>query len=171
MGSCCSADNGSLKKTRSLNDLSESELNQMPVTTYQGLYVPCRFPQTGIYDGDTAKIVFSDPKTGVLIKASFRFYGFDAPEMKLPRAWEEEKRTLEKQKAKAAKAELARILATHQTYVEFMKNEKYGRMMGEVYLFGPQVKNFRKEDGQKVSEYMIKNTESYAYHGGTKKSV
>lgn len=87
-----------------------------------------------VYDGDTITIGFKF--RGRYWKSSLRIYGIDTPELKPIRRGRTEESILEEKKAagKARDYLSGRILGKLIT-VKFNKsNDKYGRLLGEVFL-------------------------------------
>lgn len=126
----------------------------------------CRF--TDFYDGDTAVIVFYD---GIhLIASQFRFYGYDAPEIKVPVGITDEERKERKEAAYAARDYLKEFTQSKRLIVQFSGNrEKWGRLLGEVYYFDKcNDINEKCDESNSISTHMIQAGHGYPYQGGAK---
>lgn len=117
-----------------------------------------------VYDGDTCTIIF---KTHALEKFKFRIYGYDSPEMRVPRSFTDEARKIAKQKAVDAKNALLKFIHEKKTAVKVRGKDKYGRLLGELYAF-PE--DFNESTECSVANYMITNGHGYPYTGGTKRT-
>jgi len=102
-----------------------------------------------VYDGDTCTLIFRWKKQN--IKCSCRIIGIDTPELKTSNKKEREM-------GFKAKEFLENLILEKVLKVRFLKNDKYGRPLVEIFL----------HNGQSISNLMI--TEGYAkpYFGGTK---
>ena len=115
-----------------------------------------------IYDGDTLTIgiyVWNQ-----FLKTKIRMYGYDSPEMKpklnIPN------RDSEIQKAHAAKDYLQNLIGKDNiVWIQFMKFDKYGRALANLYQIGSGKKQLTKS----INDIMIENGHGYKYYGGTKK--
>lgn len=111
-----------------------------------------------VYDGDTITIGYKF--RGRYWKSSLRIYGIDTPELKPIRRGRTEESVLEEKKAAEKSRDYlsGRILSKLIT-VKFNKsNDKYGRMLGEVFL--------GKEN---LAETMKGLGYGYEYEGGKKR--
>lgn len=88
-----------------------------------------------IYDGDTFDICFAlDNK---IYRESLRVYGYDTPEIRT-------KNMEEKRKGNIMKKKLFEILKDKILFLEGYGSDKYGRLLGKIYLFpNLQNKNFK----------------------------
>jgi endonuclease YncB( thermonuclease family) len=111
-----------------------------------------------VYDGDTCFAVFLLNKQPVKFK--IRMDGYDSPEMKPP--LNQVNREKEIKEANKAKAELEKLVLNKVIDLECGKWDKYGRLLGKIYVNINNKKIY-------VNEYMIKNGFGYPYDGGTKK--
>lgn len=111
-----------------------------------------------VYDGDTITIGYKF--RGRYWKSSLRIYGIDTPELKPRRQGRTEESILEEKKA----AEKARDYLSGRIFgklitVKFNKsNDKYGRLLGEVFLGKENLSDTMRELGY-----------GYEYGGGKKK--
>ena len=110
-----------------------------------------------VYDGDTVTIILYN-KFGYE-KHKLRMFGYDSPEMK-PRL-NITNRDDEIKKAKEAKEYLSNIVLNKIVTFESMGYDKYGRLLGKLYL--PKL-----FDRIEINELMIKEGHGYPYYGGTK---
>lgn len=107
-----------------------------------------------VYDGDTVHIILRLPNSDACCKWIVRMMGIDTPEMK-------SKNAVEKQKAKEAQAFLAKLILNKIIYVECLDFDKYGRLLGNLYLGMNEPKS--------LNQVMIDNGFAKAYDGGHKK--
>ena len=105
-----------------------------------------------VYDGDTVHIVFKQPHSTECCKWVIRMNGIDTPEMK-------SKNANEKQAAVAARDFLRSLILDKIIIVECGDFDKYGRLLGELYL---------EDNPVSLSKQMIENGHAKAYDGGTK---
>jgi endonuclease YncB( thermonuclease family) len=156
-----------------LTQMNDTELSGIALfpNKYWGQKAFCRF--TDYYDGDTATIVFVDNDT--LTSCKFRFYGYDSPEIKVPKKIQGDERIKRKTAAYAAKNHLMEFLDTKFLVVHFTNTrEKWGRLLGEVYFFDKESKvrdidTYECDDTNSVSHYMVHVGHGYNYYGGTKR--
>ena len=164
MGNC-------LKKPKviELPKIYTADISKVKRHTYAGNYKYCTFNH--IYDGDTADIYFYHENR--IIRNSFRFYGFDSAEMKP--LLKEPNRELIIIKAKEDKEYLKHLLNDKYLVVYLMKNEKYGRLMGNVWrvndILIPEDKletHPELIDENKIDTLMINSNHGKPYFGGKK---
>jgi len=133
------------------------QTNKMKLYQLQGNY---RCKVVDVYDGDTVTIILIN-KFG-FEKHKLRMYGYDSPEIKpkhdIPN------REAEISKAKAAKQFLSDLVLNKITIFESMGYDKYGRLLGKLYL-----KESCLKSKMEINQYMIDNHHGYTYYGGTKK--
>jgi micrococcal nuclease len=104
-----------------------------------------------VYDGDTITIAGYLPiPNSPLYRFSVRLNGIDTPEIK-------GKTRAEKDLALAAKNALSEFILEKVIELRNISNEKYGRILADVYLGGTH-----------VNEWMIDNKYALRYSGGTK---
>ncbi len=105
-----------------------------------------------VYDGDTITIASKLPyKKSPLYRWSVRINGIDCPEMK-------SHNKNEKKVAEIAQSKLSEIILNKRIKLENVSNDKYGRVLADVY--------YRKLN---IGEFMLKNRLAVEYHGKTKK--
>jgi micrococcal nuclease len=136
------------------NKLSHLTADDVDFMTFDGVTKKCKV--VDVYDGDTCTIVFKF--RGVYNKYKLRLSGIDAPEMKPLRS--KERREIEIQKAHAARDQLAARILNKVVKVVFEHEDKYGRLLGTIYL--------KKEN---ICEWMIENKLAVSYDGGKKADV
>ena len=102
-----------------------------------------------VYDGDTCTLLFRWKKQN--IKISCRLYGIDTPELRT-------KNKSEKKLAIEARDFLKILILEKIVFIEFFKNEKYGRPLVILYL----------KDGKSVNSLMIEKGYAKKYFGGKK---
>ena len=129
-----------------------------PVFTLEGQTKICKV--VDIYDGDTCRVVFNH--NGCINKWNVRMNGYDSPEMRPSRSLEN--RLEIKKKAVESKEFLRSLVANSPEQLVYVKCggfDKYGRLLGELYV--------NLEDEKSVNQQMIDNGHGYEYYGGTKK--
>ena len=131
--------------------------NDLTLYSIKGLY---RAKVVDVYDGDTITIIIFN-KCG-FEKHKLRLYGIDTPEMKPSKNLPNREQHI--QKAHLAKDKLSERILNKIIQVDIKGNEKYGRLLGTIYL-----KSYcgNKEN---INQYMLDNNYGYAYEGGTKKT-
>jgi endonuclease YncB( thermonuclease family) len=106
-----------------------------------------------VYDGDTITIASKLPfKTSPVYRFPVRLNGIDAPEIKGKNILEEEKTAAEE-----SKKYLSNLILNKYIILKNIKNEKYGRILADVYL-----------NDININEEMLKNRYAVNYDGGTK---
>jgi endonuclease YncB( thermonuclease family) len=104
-----------------------------------------------VYDGDTFTLAGHLPYEGSpLYRFSVRLNGIDCAEIK-------GKTEEEKQCAIRARTELEQLILNKTVVLKNVKNEKYGRILADVYV-----------DKIHVNQYMIDKGLAIEYDGGTK---
>ena len=129
-----------------------------PVFTLEGQTKLCKV--VDIYDGDTCRVVFNH--NGCINKWNVRMNGYDSPEMRPSRSLPNREEI--KKKAVESKEYLRSLVANSAEQLVYVKCggfDKYGRLLGELYV--------NLEDEKSVNQLMIDNGHGYEYHGGTKK--
>jgi endonuclease YncB( thermonuclease family) len=140
--------------------LDVTDVNSLPIDTHAGFVAECKFMD--YYDGDTATIVFVG-QAGHIEKRKFRFWGYNAKEMKQSRKLNKDDRERNKKAAIEAKELLISLLGDRKHHVIFADENKannYGRLLGRVMVRGGQY------EGQYVDEIMIKSGLAKPYSGG-----
>jgi endonuclease YncB( thermonuclease family) len=112
------------------NGLVKIKNDDLKLHSFAGQIKKCKV--VDVYDGDTCTIVFKNK--GSYEKYRFRLYGIDTPEMKPLLSIEEKEREREKQLANKAKKALSDLILNKIVRIEFTKEEKYGRLMGTIFL-------------------------------------
>ena len=167
MGNCCK--NGvSLIKP----DIFTADISKVARHSYAGQYKYCRLDN--IYDGDTADIYFFDESR--IVRRPFRFYGYDSAEMKPL------KKLVNREEIKAQavsdKQFLSSLITNQKLVVKFMENEKYGRMMGEIWRVANN--NVPEEnlsmhpdliEMNNITNIMINSGHGKPYYGGSKEDL
>lgn len=145
-----------------VNDLTTQTFENLPKFTFNGLVTKAKV--VDIYDGDTITIVFyynNQP-----IKDSFRMLGYDSPEMKPLKSIDN--RELHIEAAKCAKLHLSKLILNRLVWVCFCQEEKYGRLMGEIYLIGSDTDQQMIGNELNVNKHMIDEGYGKTYEGGHK---
>jgi hypothetical protein len=135
-----------------------------------------------VYDGDTFTVCFKI--NTYRLKFDVRAYGYDAPEMKLPVNMQNDIKIKLKEKAKNAQRKLSELILNKKVLIKTMSTpEKFGRIMGEIYVGDYIDKKYSGFTGFidtvntdlykhciNIHKYMITNTDSVEYTGGKKKN-
>jgi micrococcal nuclease len=109
-----------------------------------------------VYDGDTINIIFYVGSE--LQHHKFRLYGIDTPEMRPLKSVENREQVIDA--AKKCKKYLESIILDKTVYIRFRKEEKYGRLMGDIYL--------DNLFSNSVNKMMVENNFAKEYFGGKK---
>ena len=105
-----------------------------------------------VYDGDTATFVFIPYANCNPHKFSCRMLGYNSAELR-------SKDVLEKEQAKLSRDYLSTLIFNKIVRLECHDNDKYGRILVNVYL----------QDGTHINQEMLKSGYGKPYHGtGTK---
>ncbi len=104
-----------------------------------------------VYDGDTCKVVF--PVLRKLYKFNCRILGVDTPEIRT-------RNKEEKEYGLKVRDKLRERILDKVVWIECGDFDKYGRLLIDI-------KNPLLE-GEKISEWLIKNKYAFAYNGGKK---
>ena len=117
-----------------------------------------------VYDGDTVTIVFYYNQNP--IKNTFRLYGYDTPEKKPSK--NAQNREVEMKAANVVKKKLKELILNQVVWVKFMKEEKYGRLMGDIYIIEKGHENQFGGNEQHINQWMIDKGYGNPYKGGSK---
>ena len=117
-----------------------------------------------VYDGDTIEIITKLDRFEQNKRYMLRLKGIDALELKPKKTINDREIMIEY--AKKIKYILSRIL-TPILYVEFEQEDKYGRLLGTVYLTKSILCCFRKKE-LNINKWLLENRLVVAYNGGTK---
>jgi endonuclease YncB( thermonuclease family) len=105
-----------------------------------------------VYDGDSITIAAKLPfENSLLYRFSVRLNGIDTPEIK-------GKNEDEKEAAKNARDALSKLILNKYVSLKNVDNEKYGRILADVYL-----------DELHINDWLVKERYAVRYDGGTKK--
>ena len=164
MGICQSVDNND-----QIPSIFDANISKIERQTYAGQYKYCRLDH--VYDGDTADIYFYD--NDKIIRHAFRFYGYDSAEMKPSKS--DVHRDEIKLHAQDDKQFLTTLVQNRKLVVRFMENEKFGRMMGTVWLISnsgvPEsllAQHPELIDANNICNIMINSGHGKPYYGGKK---
>lgn len=128
-----------------------------PLFTMNGRELWCKV--ISVYDGDTVNIVFRDGEIGPFRHFRFRLYGIDSPEMKPLKSVENRSVIIEA--ARSARDFLAEKVENKIVYIRFRAEEKYGRLMGDIFLTNNPYE-------RSVNTMMIEEGHALPYFGGAK---
>ena len=143
-------------------DLLKNSFDNLKKFTFEGIITKAKV--IDVYDGDTVTIVFYFQD--IPIKDTFRMIGYDSPEIK-PRK-DMQNRNLHITAAKYVKEFLKNKLLNQIVWVKFSQEEKYGRLMGNMYLINPNSKNKFIGNEDCINELMVVNGYGKQYGGGRK---
>lgn len=132
------------KTKRYLKKLNTNEIKSF---SFNGVQKYARIVK--VYDGDTCTIIFRWKKQN--IKCSCRIHGIDTPELKTSN-----KR--EKEFGYKARDFLSSVILEQVLMVHFLKDDKYGRPLVNIFL----------HNGQSVGDMMITGGYAKPYFGGKK---
>lgn len=131
----CSDTNYKCSDTNGIDELNQIlELNKYSKTsapklhTMNGRELWCKV--IDVYDGDTVDIIFF--QSNELLHYKLRLYGIDTPELKPLKSMTNRDNVIER--ARDAKKKLESLVLNKVVYVRFKNEEKYGRLMGDIYL-------------------------------------
>ena len=144
---------GFLKDRKLMNSTKETKDFSL-----KGKYKKCKV--VDVYDGDTCKVVFYC--RGKLDKWVIRMADYDAPEMR-PRL-NNPSREIIIFKAKRSRDYLAKLIMNDRlVYIKCGKFDKYGRLLGTIYL-----KKYNGILDNSVNQLMVKYNYAIPYSGGSK---
>lgn len=137
--------------------LSRVDTNNAPkLFTMNGTERWCKVIQ--VYDGDTVNIVFVE-KSGELRHHKLRLFGIDSPELKPSKNLEN--RDVVISKAQMARDFLCALILDRIVYVRFKNEEKFGRMMGDIFLS-------ENPSDVSVNRLLVDSGHAVEYFGGKK---
>jgi endonuclease YncB( thermonuclease family) len=142
------------------DELQTRSFDQVKKFTFSGMVTKAKI--TSVHDGDTVEIVFY--YKGEFIKDNFRLFGFDAPELK-PRL-DIENRELHIKAAHVAKIKITEQILDKIVWITFVEEEKYGRLMGMIYLCSKE--NSLSGSELCINHWMVQNGYGKPYNGGKK---
>ena len=123
-----------------------------------------------VYDGDTCRVVFNHGNT--FNKWTIRMNGYDTPEMRPSKSLPN--RDEIKKNAVASRDYLKSLIMNESdqlVYIHCGDFDKYGRLLGEIYVNNPTIQSNDQEENPSVNSLMVKNNYGYVYHGGAKKKM
>lgn len=143
-------------------DLIKNSFDNLKKFTFEGMITKAKV--IDIYDGDTITIVFYFHD--IPIKDTFRMNGYDSPEMKPIK--DIQNRNLHITAAKYVKEFLKKKLLNQIVWVKFSHKEKYGRLIGDLYMINPNNKNQFIGNEECINRLMISSGFGKQYGGGHK---
>lgn len=144
--------------TQELMTYSFDELNKF---TFNGLMTKAKI--VDVYDGDTVTLVFYF--NNIPIKDSFRMFGYDAPELKPLKTIPH--RELHIRAGQFVRDFLKQKILGQVVWVKFCQEEKYGRLMGFLYMVNPDQSSVFNEENN-INEFVISKGYGKPYEGGHK---
>ena len=147
-----------------LVELSKIKLGDYPKASVVGEF----FAQVvKVYDGDTITITMRTNPGASYFQYNVRMYGYDAPELKPPAdAPNRDKIIGAAQNARDHLKSL--ILGKPVRVVVHEDNDKYGRLLADVYALAPNTPMSHENYTIHVNALMIGGGHGYEYYGGTK---
>lgn len=150
-------------------NIFEVDISKIERHTYSGQYKYCRLDH--VYDGDTADIYFYEGDK--IIRHPFRFYGYDSAEIKPLKSIANREEV--KLQSLDDKQFLTSLVQNQKLVVQFMENEKFGRMMGIIWKVShsniPEELLFEHPeltDTNNICNIMINTGHGKPYYGGKK---
>lgn len=129
-------------------------MNDAPLFSLQNQLLPCKVKS--VYDGDTITVIF--PFNNSYYKSNLRLSGIDTPEIKT-------KNLSEKKAGILAKEWLEQKILNKIVYINFEKEDKYGRLLGTIYE-NPNIDDFNKS----INQILIDEGFGVKYDGGKKQA-
>jgi hypothetical protein len=161
--------------------LKNDDFADVKMTSYEGKLIPAKIQ---LHDGDTATICFYHSAANAAnavsaasnkLKYSLRFFGCDAPELKPKKIL-----TFDKKLGKKVELEVDRqhreleakagnhvlknlnqwiksINPYSLAWVKFTKNEKFGRLMGHLYIIDPINESVNSPGTKSITKNKLKN--------------
>ena len=129
-------------------------LDKVQLNTFNGLRLLVRIVE--VYDGDT--VTFICHYKGNYEKYKLRLYGIDTPEIKT-------RSINEKELGLKARDVLSEKILNKLVFVEFLKEEKYGRKLGTIYMADGLLKN---KNGLNICQWLLDTGHAVAYFGEKK---
>jgi endonuclease YncB( thermonuclease family) len=142
------------------DELQTRDFLHLKPFTFNGIIIKCKVQH--VYDGDTVSIVFNH--RGIFDLRHLRMYGYDSPEMKPLKTIEN--RELHIQAAHKCRDIMIQLVQDKIFYVHFMKEDKYGRLLGHLYPITNS--NTPEEKIISINTQMIQNGFGKEYQGGKK---
>ena len=141
--------------------LEDGDFSKLPFFTFEGVLTLAKV--VDVYDGDTITVVFMHENRPV--KYHMRMSGYDSPEMRPPLSLPD--REIFIKAATVVRDHVRASLVGRVVWVKFEHEEKYGRLMGRVYVPRDGSADF-DESLPCVNDEMIKLGYGKPYKGGTK---
>ena len=145
-----------------LSKLKESTMDNTQIWDLKDKKVQAKIIK--VYDGDTVWASFY--LHNKIYRFNIRLYGIDTPEMKPPK--DQENREKEIELSKLAKKYLEKLVLNKIITLELLGKEKYGRLLGKIYLKHGYLCFSTYLD---VNKDMVDKDHAYEYYGKTKKNV
>jgi endonuclease YncB( thermonuclease family) len=116
-----------------------TKYNCPPLFTMKGKKLYCKV--IDVYDGDTCNIVFE--LNNELLHYKLRLYGINSKELKPSKNLENREQYIIE--ARLAKEALENKVLNKVVYIEFVQEEKFGRLMGTIYSTNNKTININEE--------------------------
>uniref|UniRef100_A0A6C0CKY6 TNase-like domain-containing protein n=1 Tax=viral metagenome TaxID=1070528 RepID=A0A6C0CKY6_9ZZZZ len=136
--------------------------NTTPFFSLDGKVKRCKV--VDVYDGDTVKVVFYTK--GGWYRWNIRMYGYDAPEKRLPKnKYTDDQMIYLRSLERDATNYIKELILDKIIYIKCGEFDKYGRLLGLLYL---KKKHVKKGYEKSVNKMMVNKGYGYEYFGGTK---
>lgn len=143
-------------------ELELRDFNDLSKFSFTGILTKARV--VDVYDGDTVTVVFYYGDRP--IKDSMRLAGYDAPELHPRRDCENREQIVVA--AQIAREFLLKLVNNQIVWVKFTKEDKYGRLLGHIYLVDPESRDIFMGQETCVNRLMVERGYGKSYDGGTK---
>jgi micrococcal nuclease len=143
--------------------LRRATSDSAPLFSLEGRRFRCKI--VDVYDGDTCTAVFF--LDGKLRKFKIRMNGYDSPEMK-PRKNIPNRADVIRHAHEAKEALIGQV-GNGLVEVACRGWDKYGRLLGTIWVARPQCGCQCGSNNVNVNEWMVENGFGYEYDGGTKR--
>lgn len=167
MGNCCYSHppvNSRIRDPYHTEELRSQQFTELRKFTFDGLVTKAKV--VDVYDGDTVTIVFYYNHQP--IKDSFRMLGYDSPELKPLKTTPN--RELHITAGEIVKKYLQQLILDQLVWVRFCREEKYGRLMGELYLIQSSHPDQLLDTDESLNHHMIARRFGKPYHGEHKEA-
>ena len=151
----------SISNYRLRRALQRTDFDQVPRFTFKGITTLAKI--VSVYDGDTVTLGFKWNK--IYIKKSFRLYGIDTPELHPPK--DDPYYQLHQQAGRMIANWVGEQLLNKIVWIQFTKEDKYGRLMGCIYLSN-QIPPFKNIMDNSFNQLLIDKGYAIPYFGKTK---
>ena len=143
-------------------DLLSQSFSELKPFTFDGMLTKAKI--CDVCDGDTVKLVFY--LNNKPVKHCFRLSGYDAPELKPKK--DKPLREFNVTAAKICRDYLKQQILGEIVWVKFCREDKYGRLMGNLYFIDPNNSTCFTGNEKNINEMMISKGYGKIYNGKQK---